>query len=252
MTPELADHTAIVTGGAQGQGEAEVRHFVAAGAHVVVADINEDRGAALADELGEQVRFVRLDATSENDWNALVGSLDDWPPLRTLVNNAGVHWFRPLEDEPAADLVRMLEVNVVGPQIGMRHVMEPMTRAGGGSIINVCSVLAMLGSRNSSSYVASKWALRGLTKAASLELGERGIRVNAVLPGYIETPMLASAAGGERPADYYEYLPLRRQGTSSEVADLVLFLASDRSSYLTGADFTVDGGMTAVSGPRYW
>ena len=172
--------------------------------------------------------------------------------MRTLVNNAGVHWFRSLENEPAAELERMLRVNVVGPQIGMRHVMEPMARAGGGSIVNVCSVLAMLGSGNSSSYVASKWALRGMTKAASLELGKKGIRVNAVLPGYIETPMLASAAGGERPDDYYDYLPLRRQGSSAEVAELVLFLASERSSYLTGADFVVDGGMTAVSGPRYW
>jgi 3alpha(or 20beta)-hydroxysteroid dehydrogenase len=252
VTAEFADHTVIVTGGAQGQGEQEVRHFVAAGAHVVVADIEAERGAELVDELGDRARFVRLDVTREDDWTAMLGSLDDWPAVRTLVNNAGVHWFRSLEDEPAAELERMLRVNVVGAQIGMRHVTAPMARAGGGAVINVCSVLAMLGSRDSSSYVASKWALRGLTKAASLELGKKRIRVNAVLPGYIETPMLASAAGSQRSDDYYEYLPLGRQGSPSEVAELVLFLASERSSYLTGADFVVDGGMTAVSGPRYW
>jgi 3alpha(or 20beta)-hydroxysteroid dehydrogenase len=252
VTTEFTDHTVIVTGAAQGQGEAEAQHFAAAGAHVVVADIDDDIGAKVAAELGDQGRFVHLDVTDEDDWKALIGSLDDWPPVRTLVNNAGVHWFRALEDEPAAELERMLRVNVVGPQIGMRHVTEPMARAGGGSIVNVCSVLAMLASGKASSYVASKWALRGMTKAAALELGRHGIRVNAVLPGYIETPMLASAAGGERPDDYYDYLPLRRQGSPAEVAELVLFLASERSSYLTGGDFVVDGGMTAVSGPRYW
>ena len=248
---EMTGQTVIVTGGARGQGEEEVRLFLAAGANVVIADIEADRGVKVADELGERVRFVPLDVTKESDWKKLVGGLDDWPPVRTLVNNAGVHWTRPLEEESAADLERMLRVNLIGPQIGMRHVVEPMTRAGGGSIINVCSVLAMLGLRSSSSYVASKWGLRGMTKAAAMELGQHRIRVNAVLPGYIKTPMLASA-GGERPSDYYDYLPLRRQGSPTEVAEVVLFLASQRSAYLTGADFVVDGGMTAVSGPRYW
>jgi 3alpha(or 20beta)-hydroxysteroid dehydrogenase len=242
--------TVIVTGAGRGQGATEAERFVAAGAHVVVSDIDEAAGAVLADELGARARFVRHDVSSEGDWKSLLGSVGDWPPVKVLVNNAGVHWFGALEDESAEALTRMLQVNLVGAQIGIRHVIGPMREAGGGSIVNVCSVLAGLGSRSSSSYVASKWGLRGLTKAAAMELGQWGIRVNAVHPGYIETPMLAAAAGRERPADYYDYLPLRRPGTTDEVADLVLYLASDRSSYLTGADFTVDGGMTAGSGPR--
>jgi 3alpha(or 20beta)-hydroxysteroid dehydrogenase len=251
MSPDLSGQTAVVTGGANGQGEEEVRRFAAAGAHVVIADIDE-RGAEVAERLGEKARFAPLDVSSEEQWRALFAAVDDWPPVRTLVNNAGVHRFGPLVDEAPEDLERMLRVNVVGAHLGIRYAVEPMSRAGGGSIVNVCSVLAMLGSHRSSSYVASKWALRGLTKAAAMELGERGIRVNAVLPGYIETPMLAAAAGQDRPDGYYDYLPLRRPGLPTEVADLVLFLASEQSAYLTGADFVVDGGMTAGSGPRYW
>jgi 3alpha(or 20beta)-hydroxysteroid dehydrogenase len=124
-----------------------------------------------------------------------------------------------------------------------------MSAAGNGSIINVCSVLGLLGGRGSGAYTASKWALRGLTKSAAIELGPRGIRVNAIHPGYIDTPMLAQVAAG-RPDDYYDFVPLGRAATTDEVADLVCYLASDDSSYLSGGDFAVDGGLTAGGGPR--
>jgi 3alpha(or 20beta)-hydroxysteroid dehydrogenase len=251
MQGRLAGRTALITGAAQGQGEAEARRFVAAGAHVLITDVLEKPGRALAEELGERARFVRLDVTEERDWTAAVEGVDpDWPPLRVLVNNAGVHWKRSLERESAADFARMLQINLVGAFLGIRCVVEPMRSAGGGSIVNVCSVLSLLGGRENGAYSTSKWGLRGLTKSAALELGEHGIRVNAIHPGYIDTPMLRDAAGAGRSDDFYDYLPLRRSGTPEEVAELAEFLACDGSSYLTGGDFTVDGGMTAGSGPR--
>lgn len=227
----------------------EARRFVAAGAHVVIADVLEEPGEELAAELGERARFARLDVTDEGQWDALVASHGNWPPIRVLVNNAGIHWNRRVVDESGPDMTRMLEVNVVGALLGMKALAEPMSRAGVGSVINVCSVLGLVGGGASPSYTASKWALRGLTKSAAIELGPRGIRVSAVHPGYIETPMLAHVDSSRSP-DYYDFLPLGRAGQTDEVAELALFLASDRSSYLTGGDFTIDGGMTAAGGPR--
>jgi len=243
--------TVVVTGAGRGQGAAEAARFVEVGATVLLADVDADAVEATADGLGDRARAVHLDVTSEKDWAALVADLDELPPVRVLVNNAGIHWSRPLVEEPAEELERMLRVNVVGCHLGIRHVAGPMRDAGGGSIVNICSVLAQRGSPTSSSYATSKWALRGLTKSAAMELGEWGIRVNAVHPGYIDTPMLAAAAGPGRPPGFYDYLPLGRAGDPIEVAELVLFLASPSSSYLTGGDFAVDGGMLAGSGPRY-
>jgi len=242
--------TVVVTGAGRGQGAAEAARFVEVGATVLLADVDGNAAEENAARLGDRARAVHLDVTSDAGWAALVAGLAALPPVRVLVNNAGIHWSRALVDEPAERLEQMLRVNVVGCQLGIRHLAGPMRDAGGGSIVNICSVLAERGARNSSSYVTSKWALRGLTKAAAMELGAWGIRVNAVHPGYIDTPMLAAAAGSSRPADYYDYLPLGRPGTTEEVAELVLFLASPRSSYLTGADFAVDGGMLAGSGPK--
>jgi len=248
MGGRLDGRTAVITGGGQGQGAAEVRRFVEEGARVLVADIGEDRGQALADEL-DNVRFARLDVASAEDWQAGLARIADWPPVSILVNNAAIHWTRSIIDETADGLVDMFRVNVVGAVLGMQAVAEPMRRAGGGSIINVCSVLGLLGGRHSASYTTTKWALRGLTKTAAIEFGPLGIRVNAVHPGYISTPMLAEAAG-DRAIDYYDYLPLGRAGAVTEVADLMVFLASDESAYITGADFPIDGGMTAATGPR--
>jgi 3alpha(or 20beta)-hydroxysteroid dehydrogenase len=246
---ELAGTTAIITGAAQGQGAAEARRFVAAGARVVIGDVRADLGTALADELGAAARFVELDVTSGDNWELALQALDDWPPVTVLVNNAGIHWNRPVESETAEGMARMLEVNVIGAMLGVRAVVPAMREAGGGSIVNICSVLGMIGGRGSSSYSASKWALRGFTKSAAMELGRYGIRVNAVHPGYIETPMLANVSAG-RPQEYFDYLPMERTGSVGDVAELVFFLASSASQYLTGGDFVVDGGMLAGAGPR--
>lgn len=247
-TGRLADRTAIITGAAQGQGAAEARRFVAEGAHVLLGDVNETAAQALADELGASARAVRLDVGSATDWDAALTAVSDWPAVRVLINNAGIHWKKNLVDETADGFDRMLHVNVTGALLGMQAVVDPMRASGGGSIVNVCSVLGLLGGRDNVAYSASKWALRGLTKSAAIDLGRYGIRVNAVHPGYIETPMLAEVAAG-RPADFYDYLPIRRPGTTDDISDLMVFLGSDDSAYLSGADFAIDGGMTAASGP---
>jgi 3alpha(or 20beta)-hydroxysteroid dehydrogenase len=249
-TDDWPNTTVVVTGAARGQGAAEAALFAAAGANVILGDVDADAAARTAAGISGRARGIRLDVTRNEDWLSLVAELEHEPPVRVLVNNAGVHWFRPLLEESAEDLERMLRVNLVGPQLGIRHLATPMRHAGGGSIINIASVVADRGAWNASSYVASKWALRGLTKAAALELGPWGIRVNAVLPGYVDTPMLAEIAGGSRPPDFYDFLPLGRPASTDEVAEAVFFLASRRSSYLTGTDLTVDGGLLALPGLR--
>lgn len=250
MDDDWSGSTVAVTGAARGQRTTEAARFAAVGATVLLADVDGEAAARTAAQLGERSRGVRIDVGNELDWEALVAGPDGLLPARVLMNNGGVHWFRPLVDEPAEQLETMLRVNVVGAQLGIRHLAGPMRDAGRDSIVNICSVLADRGARNCSSYVTSKWALRGLTKAAAMELEGWMIRVNAVHPGYIDTPMLAAAAGPSRAADFYDYLPLGRAGTIDEVAELVLLLASSRSPYLPGADFTVDGGMLAGSGPK--
>jgi 3alpha(or 20beta)-hydroxysteroid dehydrogenase len=221
---------------------------VAEGAHVLLGDVNAAAAESLAEELGSAARAVHLDVGSESDWTAALAAVSDWPAVRVLINNAGIHWKKSAVDESAEDFDRMLHVNVTGALLGIQAVVPSMRSAGGGSIVNVCSVLGLLGGRDNVAYSASKWALRGLTKAAAIDLGRFGVRVNAVHPGYIETPMLASVSAG-RPSDFYDYLPLQRAGTTDDISDLMVFLASDDSAYLTGADFAIDGGMTAASGP---
>ncbi len=238
-----------MTGAARGQGAAEAAALVHAGAHVLLADVLDSEGEAVAEDLGPHARFAHVDVTLESDWKAAISAVDDWPAVQVLVNNAGIHWARDLLDERHEDMARMLDVNVIGALLGIQAVAPEMSRAGSGSIINVCSVLGMLGGSGAGAYTASKWALRGLTKSAAIELGARGIRVNAIHPGYIDTPMLAEVASG-RPEGYYAFLPLGRPAAPSEVADLVVYLASDDSRYLTGADLAVDGGLTAGGGPR--
>jgi 3alpha(or 20beta)-hydroxysteroid dehydrogenase len=246
----LAGKVAIITGAARGQGAAAARRFVEEGARVVIGDVLDDVGKEFADTLGDAATYRHLDVASEDDWTAVVdetvsalGSLD------VLVNNAGILRFAALPDMPLADYLRVVNVNQVGTFLGMRAAAKAMIAAGsGGSIVNISSVEGLAGMPYLTAYTATKFAIRGMTKVAALELGPNNIRVNSVHPGMIVTDMVKDAAGGHdvdlSPAA--KRIPLRRMGQSEDVAELVLFLASDASSYCTGGEYAVDGGATAT------
>jgi 3alpha(or 20beta)-hydroxysteroid dehydrogenase len=240
----LAGKTAIITGGSRGQGEAEVRRFAAEGANVVVGDVLDDAGEKLAAELGDAVTYLHLDVTNPADWAAAVAAAEAYGPLNVLVNNAAIHWTRPIEHETAEGLEKMWRVNALGPFLGMQAVLEPMRRAGGGSIVNISSTAGMTGYAYHGAYGHTKWALRGLTKVAAIEFGASGIRVNSIHPGPIKTAMLPDH---ENPAvdERFAKMPAGRAGDASEVASLVVFLASDESAFITGREHVIDGGSTA-------
>ncbi|HEX9064030.1 MAG TPA: glucose 1-dehydrogenase [Streptosporangiaceae bacterium] len=250
----LDGKVALVTGGARGMGKSHVRHFVAEGAKVVFGDLRDEQGIAVAADLGpDSARYLHHDVTSEADWTAAVTlATDAFGRLDILVNNAGVLTFAPIERMSAADFRRILDINAVGTWLGMKAVLDPMRAGGGGSIINVSSIEGMTGAAECSAYAASKFAVRGMTKSAAQEFGQYGIRVNSIHPGGIVTPMVMETAQDmdpERGERYFKALPLRRFGESAEVSRLVVFLASDDSSYCTGAEFVADGGL--LSGPGY-
>ena len=236
----LDDKVAIITGASRGQGEAEARLFVGEGAQVVIADVLDDLGEALAKELGSAARFVHLDVSDEHAWTEALGfALDAFGRVDVLVNNAAVHHVVRIEDETVEGFERMFRVNLLGTFLGMRTCAPELRKTGHGSIVNISSAAGMTGFFGHGAYGASKWGVRGLTKTAAIELGPE-IRVNSVHPGPIETDMLPA---GNR--DRFRRLPLARTGRPEEVAELVLFLASDASSYITGAEFPVDAGLMA-------
>lgn len=237
----LTGRTVVVTGGARGQGAAAVEAVARAGAVVVAADILDSDGDSLAERLradGLTVTYAHLDVRSESDWEAAV---EPFGEIHGLVNNAGVAARQRL---PYVDLDawhRTFAVNVTGPLLGIQAVVPRMSP--GASIVNICSVAAMAG-HAAAAYTASKWALRGLTRSASLELGSQGIRVNAVMPGLIDTPLMADAPSQFTEAALRE-VPLGRIGTPADIAPTVVFLLSDDSSYYNGAEIVIDGGLTA-------
>src|SRR5215471_6772636 len=225
----LDGKVALITGGARGMGKSHVRHLVSEGARVVFGDVLDDKGAAVADGLGGQsCRYVHHDVTSEAQWaTAVDAALDAFGRLDVLVNNAGVLKFATIADMTLADFRRILEVNAVGCWLGMKAVIGPMTAAGGGSIINISSVEGFAGAAGLSAYSASKFAIRGMTKAAAQELGRFGIRVNSVHPAGIVTSMLFESGESLDPARgeaYLRALPIPRFGQSIEVSRLVAFL----------------------------
>jgi 3alpha(or 20beta)-hydroxysteroid dehydrogenase len=248
----LDGKVALITGGARGMGKSHVRHFVAEGARVVFGDVLDDQGAYVAAKLGEQsCRYVHHDVTSETDWGAAVAvALDAFGTLDVLVNNAGVLTFAPIADMTLAAFRHVLEVNAVGCWLGMKAVIDPMTKAGGGSIVNISSIEGFTGAAGLSAYSASKFAVRGMTKAAAQELGPLGIRVNSVHPGGVLTRMVLEQANSGRDGDQFlGSLPLARFAEPAEISRLVAYLASDESSYSTGSEFVADGGL--LSGPGY-
>ena len=231
---------ALISGGARGMGAADARMLVAEGAKVVIGDILDEEGKALADELGESARYAHLDVTDYDQWQAAVETaVKEFGTLNVLVNNAGIVQVGPLKTLDVAKWQKVLDVNLTGAMLGIKASLEPMTAAGIGSIINVSSIEGMRGASWVHSYVSSKWGLRGLTKSAALELASDNIRVNSIHPGFIRTPMT------EHFPDDMVGTPLGRPGTPEEVATFVLFLASDESSYATGAEFVMDGGLIA-------
>ena len=236
----VKDKVALITGGAhaRGMGGASAKMLVEQGAKVVVGDILDDEGAALAAELGDAVRYVHLDVTSPDDWKAAVDTaVGAFGKLNVLVNNAGIVQVGPLKTLDVSKWQKVLDVNLTGPMLGIKAVIEPMIAAGGGSIINISSIEGMRGAAWVHSYVSSKWGLRGLTKSAALELAPEKIRVNSIHPGFIRTPMTKHLP------DDMVTAPMGRAGTPEEVATFVVFLASDESSFSTGSEYVVDGGL---------
>jgi 3alpha(or 20beta)-hydroxysteroid dehydrogenase len=236
----LEGKVAIITGAARGQGEAEARLFAREGAQIVIADVLDAEGEAVAKDIGDDAVFVHLDVRDEQNWaDLLATTIERFAHLDALVNNAAVHHIVKLEDETVEGFERMFRVNLVGTFLGIKTCAPELRRTGRGSIVNISSTAGIVGFRGHGAYGASKWGVRGLTKVAAIELGPE-IRVNSVHPGAIETDMLP-----EGDPTRFHRLPLRRTGQPAEVAELALFLASDASSYITGAEFVVDAGMTA-------
>jgi 3alpha(or 20beta)-hydroxysteroid dehydrogenase len=239
----LSGKVILISGGARGQGAAEARLFVAEGAKVVIGDVLEAEGERLAAELGNAVVFVRQDVTQEDDWGKAINAAAGMGGLHGLVNNAGIYRPATLMETDAALFERHMRVNQLGCFLGMKAVVPLMDRSGGGSIVNISSVAGLRGSPGAIAYSATKWALRGMTKAAAIDLASRKIRVNSIHPGPIDTEML-NVRTPEQNRRRLEAVPMKRMGTAEEVANLVLFLLSEESGYITGAEVAIDGGAT--------
>ena len=241
----LQGKVAIITGGARGMGAATVRLFVAEGAKVLIADVLEAEGQALAQELGANAAYLRHDVTDEASWQAVVAKAKaDFGGIDVLVNNAGVLLFKTIQTTEKAEFERVININLIGTFLGTRIVGAELIALGKGSIVNISSVDGMKAANGLGAYCASKWAVRGFTKVAAMEYGHKGVRVNSVHPGGVDTAMGNPYA--EQKAEVnkrYTMVPLQRVGEPEEVARTSLFLASDDSSYLCGAEIAVDGGM---------
>ena len=245
---KLQGKVAIITGAAQGMGEAHAKAFVEAGAKVILTDVNDKDGQALADSLGENAMFIKQDVRDPDVWKSVVEQGEArFGTINVLVNNAGIiGTIAHTIDLTQSDYQLIIDVNQLGVYLGMQAVLPSMIKAGGGSIINISSIAGMIacvGSPNLA-YVGSKFAVRGMTKQVAAEYGPQNVRCNSVHPGYILTPMMV-AATDENGGGAGDMIPLKRMAAPKEVSELVMFLASEESSFITGMEHVIDGGMTA-------
>jgi 3alpha(or 20beta)-hydroxysteroid dehydrogenase len=240
----IAGKIALITGGARGQGRQEAERFAAEGATVYITDVLDDVGAAAADELGDAVTFLRHDVTSEDDWAAVIaGIVEQHGRIDILVNNAGIFSMTAALDTSIEAWNQMVAINQTGVFLGIRDVGRVMCEQGSGSIINISSIAGLAGVGRAHAYAATKWAVRGMSKSAAIEFAAHGVRVNSVHPGIIDTDMLREFGGNlER---ITESIPMGRTASADEVANVVLFLASEEASYCSGHEFVVDGAMNA-------
>lgn len=240
----LKDKVAIITGAAAGMGEQHARLFVKEGAKVVLTDVQADKGQALAEELGHNALFIQHDVTDERGWQQVVAKTEaHFGPIDVLVNNAGISPVLSIERASLADYMKVVKINQVSVFLGMKAVIPSMKKTKAGSIINISSMNGLVG--GAIGYTDTKFAVRGMTKAAAKELGHYGIRVNSVHSGVINTPMVQKSAALDQIKTMVANVPLKRMADPKEVSRLVLFLASDDASYSTGAEFIIDGGVTA-------
>ena len=249
MAGRLDGKVALISGAARGMGAAEARLFAAEGAKVVLGDVLDEEGQKVASEIGEAATYVPLDVTSESAWQAAVAVAQErYGKLDTLVNNAGILRFNSIENTALEEYELVIRVNQVGCFLGMKSAIGALRAAGGGSIVNISSAAGIEAMIGIVSYCSSKFAVRGMTKVAALEFGADNVRVNSVHPGGVNTPMVV-AAGSEsaEDPDYEPPQPIKRIAEPGEIAELVLWLASDKSGYCTGSEFVIDGGLTAGS-----
>lgn len=240
----LSGKVAIITGAAQGMGAAHAKLFVEQGAKVILTDLNEEKGHAFATELGENAIFVKQNVTSEEDWATVIAKAEEaFGPVNVLVNNAGITMAKNMLDMTLEEYRRIVDINQVSVFLGMKAVAASMMKAGGGSIVNISSMNGLVA--GAVGYTDTKFAVRGMTKAAAINLAPMGIRVNSVHPGVIATPMVVQEDTKAAVEEFSKHIPLKRVAQSEEVSNMVLFLASDESSYSTGSEFIIDGGLTA-------
>jgi 3alpha(or 20beta)-hydroxysteroid dehydrogenase len=241
---KLQNKVAIITGAAQGMGATHVRKFIEEGAKVVITDINLEAAQKLADEVGENAIALKLNVSSADDWKEVVEKTEEkFGPVTVLVNNAGIGIFKLLEDLTEEDFRKTFEIDELGVFLGMKTVVPSMKKEKGGSIVNISSVDGLVSAPTAIAYSAAKHAVTGMTKGAAAELGQFNIRVNSVHPGVIESPMAEQGDVADFIKKLEQDIPLRRRAKTEEVSNLVIYLASDDSSYSTGAQFVVDGGM---------
>lgn len=241
----LDGKVAIISGAARGQGEAEARLFAAEGAKVVLGDVLDDLGEAVAADIGDAARYVHLDVSNPDDWARAVETATSLGRYQVLVNNAAILRPAAIEDTSLDDYMSVINVNQVGCFLGMKHALAPMRANGGGAIVNISSIDG-IGSKNGLvSYSASKFAVRGMTKTAAIEWGRYGIRVNSIHPGGVNTPMGNPINDPTLEKLPYQFQAIQRIGYPPEIASAALFLASDEASYVTGTELVVDGGWLA-------